>query len=88
MEVWDPFDPPGSGAADEPARVREAAFAILIAMMLGLGGIGVVIGFLAASRSADRPGSSLLTTLTEKQDRNYDVHGNRTKPDRHEGDCR
>lgn len=88
MDVWDPGDPPAAGASGEPARVRRAAFAILTAMTLGLAGIGVVIGFLAANRPAAGPGPLALTTLTEKQDRNYDVHGNRTKPDRHEGDCR
>lgn len=51
MEVWTPDDGPEWGWADDIARLRSLGFAILLGMVLGLGGIGAVAGYLLGARS-------------------------------------
>lgn len=63
MEVWNPDDGPAWGWADDLARLRSTAIAILFGMVLGLGGIGAVAGYLAGSRAAC-PATSIATGKT------------------------
>lgn len=52
MEVWNLDEGPEWGWADDIARLRSTGFAILLGMVLGLGGIGAVAGYLLGARTA------------------------------------
>ena len=52
MEVWQPDDGPAWGWADDLACLRGTALAVFLSMVVGLGSIAAVVGYLAGSQAA------------------------------------